>query len=171
MRGLPRVPRADAADDRADRIDRLGLRSSTLYFDGARLATHVGSSGRRFRADPRCLAGGEPTYAHVCALADDDAKLPFDFPEVQQVRRDALAWWIPMLGDSLVCVTTLAVDSVNYGGAITVARDPALFDRDPFARIFPGTVVETDLFAAVAPPPGPVIERYSGVAGPGGRFR
>jgi hypothetical protein len=107
----------------------------------------------------------------VCALPDEDARLPFDFPEIQQVRRAALAWWIPLLGDSLVCVTTLALDPVNYGGAITVARDPALFDQDPFARIFPGTVVETDLFAAVDPPAGPVIERYSGVAWPGGRFR
>jgi hypothetical protein len=144
--------------------------SSTLYFDGERLAAKVGSAGRRFRADPRCLLGGPRAYAHVCALPEDGAKLPFDFPEIQQVRRDALAWWIPLLGDSLVCVTTLAVDSVNYGGAITVARDPALFDQDPFARIFPGTVVKTDLFSLVPPPAGPVVERYSGVAWPGGRF-
>jgi hypothetical protein len=106
----------------------------------------------------------------VCALAADDAKLPYDDPAVQQVRRDALAWWIPLLGDSLVCLTTLAVDSVNYGGAITVATDPSLFGHDPFARIFPGTVVETELFCAVVPPAGPVEERYSGVAWPGGRF-
>jgi hypothetical protein len=144
--------------------------SSTLYFDGNSLATKLGSTGRRFRADPRCLRGGPPAYAHVCALPEDDAKLPFDFPEIQQVRRDALGWWIPMLGDSLVCVTTLAVDSVNYGGAITVVRDPTLLDDDPFARIFPGTIVQTDLFSAVPPPAGPVVERYSGVAWPGGRF-
>jgi hypothetical protein len=142
---------------------------STLRFDGDRLSTDVGASGRRFRADPRCLGGGARAYAHVCALADDDAELPFDFPEIQQVRRDALAWWIPLLGDSLVCITTLAVDSVNYGGAITVARNPLLFEGDPFARIFPGTVVETDLFGPVVPPAGPVVERYSGVAWPGGR--
>jgi hypothetical protein len=51
-----------------------------------------------------------------------------------------------------------------------VARDPSRFYDDPFARIFPGTVVETDEFCAVPPPPGPVMERYSGVAWPGGRF-
>ena len=101
---------------------------------------------------------------------DAQAQLPFDFPEIQQVRRDALEWWIPLLGNALVCLTTLAVDSVNYGGAITVATDPALFDQDPFARVFPGTVVRTSLFARVAPPPGPVVERYSGVAWPGGGF-
>jgi hypothetical protein len=146
--------------------------SSRLFFDGKRLETKLGSAGRRFRVDPRCLADGdgERAYAHVCALADDDALLPFDFPEIQQVRRDALAWWIPLLGESLVCVTTLAVDSVNYGGAITVAREARFFSEDPFARIFPGTVVETDLFRPTAAAAGPVIERYSGVAWPGGRF-
>ena len=86
------------------------------------------------------------------------------------MRRDALAWWIPLLGDELVCLTTLAVDAVNYGGAITVARSPELFSEDPFARIFPGTVVETELFSPVLPPVGPAIERYSGAAWPGGAF-
>ena len=109
-------------------------------------------------------------WAHVCAVADDDAKLPFDTPEVQQIRRDALAWWIPLLGDSLVCMTTLALDSVHYGGAITVASDASFFGHDPFARIFPGTVVETELFSRVDPPAGPAIERYRGAAWPGGRF-
>lgn len=142
--------------------------SSTLYFDGVNLSTKIGSPGRRFRADPECLRGGSRGYAHVCALPNEEAKLPFDFPEIQQVRREALAWWIPMLGESLVCLTTLAVDSVNYGGAITVARDAALLAHDPFARIFPGTIVETDLFSALPPPAGPVIERYRGVAWPGG---
>jgi hypothetical protein len=146
-------------------------RSSRLVFDGTTLATELGAPGRRFRADPRCFAG-EPVhaYAHVCAEADAAALLPYDHPEVQQVRRDALAWWIPLLGDSLICLTTLAVDSVNYGGAITVATDPAFFASDPFARIFPGTIVETDLFCRVPPPPGPVVERYSGAAWPGGAF-
>jgi hypothetical protein len=62
------------------------------------------------------------------------------------------------------------VDNVRFGGAITVARTPDFFDDDPFMRIFPGTVVRTSLFSVVAPPPGPVIERYAGVAWPGGRF-
>jgi hypothetical protein len=147
--------------------------SSRLVWDGERLATARGAPGRRFRADPRCLAG-EPVrgaYAHVCALAGDDARLPYDQPEVQGARRDALAWWIPYLGDNLVCLTTLALDPTNYGGAITVVREPVDFRLDPFARIFPGTLVRTDLFCEVAPPPGPVIERYRGVAWPGGRFR
>ncbi len=146
--------------------------SSRLVWDGIRLATELGAQGRRFRADPRCLTGERVrAFAHVCALADEEARLPFDQPEVQQVRRDALAWWIPLLGESLVCLTTLAVDSVDYGGAITVATDHAYFDSDPFARIFPGTVIETDLFAFVLPPPGPIEERKAGVAWPGGTFQ
>lgn len=147
--------------------------SSRLVWDGERLATTLGAPGRRFRADPRCFLG-EPVagaWAHVCALADESAKLPFDFPEVQQARRDALAWWIPMLGDDLVCLTTLAVDSVNYGGAITVARDPSFFDSDPFAQLFPGTVVRTNLFCRVPAPSGPLMERVNGVAWPGGSWR
>ena len=145
---------------------------STISFDGLNLSAKPGAPGRRFRADPRCFAG-EPVlgaWAHVCALADDAAKLPFDQPEVQQVRRDALAWWIPLLGDALVCMTTLALDPVNYGGTITVTSDPSFFRSDPFARIFPGTIVRTDLFSRVSPPSGPVIERYAGVAWPGGIF-
>jgi hypothetical protein len=146
--------------------------SSRLVWDGERLATALGATGRRFRADPRCFAG-EPVhgaYAHVCAVVDDTARLPYDQPEVQGVRRDALAWWIPYLGDRLVCLTTLALDPVNYGGAVTVVREPVDFRLDPFARIFRGTVVRTDLFCEVTPPAGPAIERYSGVAWPGGRF-
>jgi hypothetical protein len=146
--------------------------SSRLVWDGERLATELGATGRRFRADPRCFAG-EPVrgaYAHVCALVEDAARLPYDQPEVQGVRRDALSWWIPYLGDRLVCLTTLALDAVNYGGAVTVVRAPVDFRLDPFARIFPGTLVRTDLFCEVAPPAGPALERYSGVAWPGGRF-
>ncbi|MCP9487808.1 MAG: hypothetical protein MSC30_18365 [Gaiellaceae bacterium MAG52_C11] len=146
--------------------------SSELVWDGEQLSTSRETPGRRFRADPRCFEG-EPVrgaWAHVCALADESALLPFDQPEIQQVRRDALAWWLPLLGGTLVCVTTLALDATNYGGAVTVARSPDLFELDPFARIFPGTVVRSDLFCEVAPPAGPVIERYSGVAWPGGSF-
>jgi hypothetical protein len=148
------------------------VNSSRLYWDGRALSTTYGAPGRRFRADPRCFAG-EPVrgaWAHVCALADDEAALPFDDPDVQAARRDALAWWIPLVGEALVCLTTLAVDSVRYGGAVTVARHPAAFEHDPFARVFPGTVVRTDLFNPVPPPSGPAIERYSGAAWPGGSF-
>lgn len=143
-----------------------------LVFDGTRLSADTRASGRRLRIDVRCLSG-EPVkgaFAHVCALPDSDAALRFDEPEVQQARRDALASWIPLLGADLVCLSTCALDASRYGGAITVARRPDRFGDDPFARIFPGTLVETDLFAEAPPPPGPVIERYASVPWPGGGF-
>jgi hypothetical protein len=142
-----------------------------LAYDGTEL--HAGERpGRCFMIDARCLRG-EPVpgcYAHVCARPDADAALAFDQPEIQQVRRDAMAWWIGLLGDALVCLTTLALDEARYGGAITVTREPVRWEDDPFARIFAGSVVRSDLFCAVRPPAGPVIERYAGVAWPGGRF-
>ena len=96
--------------------------------------------GRRLRVDARCL-DGEPVrgaFAHVCALGDENAALRFDEPEVQQARRDALSWWIPLLGDDLVCLSTFALDASRCAGAVTVARDPIRFEQDPFARLFPG---------------------------------
>jgi hypothetical protein len=143
-----------------------------LVFDGTRLSIDARAPGRRLRIDARCL-DGEPVhgaFAHVCALADRDAALRYDEPEVQQARRDALAWWIPLLGDDLICLTTFALDASRCAGAMTVARDPARLADDPFARLFPGTVVPTDLFCAVPPPAGPPIERYAGAPWPGGGF-
>jgi hypothetical protein len=143
-----------------------------IVFDGDSLSLDPRSPGRRLRIDARCLEGTPvpDAYAHVCALADADAALRFDEPEVQQARRDALAWWIPLLGQSLICLSTFAIDASLCAGAVTVARDPRAFADDPFTRLFPGTVVRTDLFSAVIPPPGPVIERYAGSPWPGGAF-
>ncbi len=145
--------------------------AAQLSYDGRELHAPAGP-GRCFMIDARCLqcAAVVGAYAHVCALPDAAAVLEFDQPEVQQVRRDALAWWIALLGDTLVCLTTLALDASHFGGAITVTREPVAWSEDPFARIFPGTVVRSDLFCEVAPPPGPVLERYAGVAWPGGHF-
>jgi hypothetical protein len=143
-----------------------------VVFDGRSLSLDPRAPGRRLRIDPRCV-DGEPVrgaFAHVCALTDPGAALRYDEPEVQQARRDALAWWIPMLGDELVCISTFALDASRCGGAVTVARDHAKFRDDPFLRLFPGTVVRTHVFCGVAPPAGPVIERYAGVPWPGGRF-
>jgi len=81
-----------------------------------------------------------------------------------------LGWWIPLLGDAFVCFATLALDSVHCVGAVTVTTVEVPFENDPFARLFHASVFESDLFCAVAPPPGPVVERYAGVAWPGGRF-
>ena len=143
-----------------------------VVFDGRRLSADPHARGRRLRLDARCLSGApvEGAFAHVCALPDRTAALRYDEPEVQQARRDALEWWIPMLGDRLVCLSTFAIDASLCGGAVTVSRDPSPFENDPFARLFPGTVVETDAFCCVPPPTGPVIERYGAAPWPGGGF-
>lgn len=144
-----------------------------LYWDGERLTLNPVDGARKLGIDERCL-GADPLsgcFAHVCALSGEEARVPFDQPEVQEARRAALAWWIPMLGDAFVCISTLSLDSVHCAGAITVARHPELFDNDPFARLFPGKTVRTDLFAAVPAPAGPLIERIAGAPWPGGRFK
>src|SRR5919201_1929271 len=95
-----------------------------VWFDGKRLSPDRRSGGRRLRVDARCLAG-DPVpgvLAHVCALADPAAALRFDEPEVQQVRRDALDWWVGLLGDDLICLSTFAIDESRYAGAVTAAR-------------------------------------------------
>ena len=153
-------------------MSAFGRAFAHIVFDGERLSADPHAHGRRLRVDARCLRG-EPVphaYAHVCALPDRAARLRFDEPEVQQARRDALAHWIPLLGDELVCLSTFAIDASLYGGAVTVARSSERFADDPFARLFGGTVVETSLFCPVAPPAGPVIERYAGAPWPGGCF-
>jgi hypothetical protein len=143
-----------------------------VVFDGERLSADPKAPGRRMRVDARCVEGERiaGAFAHVCALPDRAAALRYDEPEVQQARRDALAWWIALLGDAFVCLSTFALDASRCGGAVTVAREPSRFADDPFARLFPGTVVETDIFCEVAPPAGPAIERYAGAPWPGGRF-
>jgi hypothetical protein len=142
-----------------------------ISFDGKRLDTDP-HAGRRLRIDARCLAG-EPVrgaYASVCALPDPKAALRFDEPEVQQARRDALAWWIPLLGDQLICISTFALDASRFAGAVTAARSRGSFDQDPFSQLFPATVIEVDFLCPVPAPPGPVIERYAGAPWPGGSF-
>jgi hypothetical protein len=144
-----------------------------VFWDGERLSLDPSGDGiRRLGVDPRCLEG-DPLpgcFAHVCALPDDAAKVPFDQPEVQEARRAALAWWVPLLGDALVCLSTFSLDAVHCAGAITVARSPEMFDQDPFARLFEGTTVPTGLFSEVDAPAGPLIERVAGAPWPGGRF-
>jgi hypothetical protein len=143
-----------------------------IRWDGERLSDQPHGAGRRLRIDARCIGeqNVKGAYAHVCALNDEDATLRYDEPEVEQARRDALAWWIPLLGDELVCLSSFAIDESHYAGAITVATDPSQFDQDPFARLFPGTTVRADFFSPVPPPAGPAIERYAGAPWPAGSW-
>ena len=71
-----------------------------ISWDGTRLAPGEDGPGRVFGLDPRCLEGSgvRGAWAHVCASSDPEARVPYDDPVVQGARRDALAWWIPLLG-------------------------------------------------------------------------
>jgi hypothetical protein len=77
---------------------------------------------------------------------------------VAQARRAILA------GPPLRAVSTLLSDASHFEGSIVVAQAGAAARAadDPFARIFPARVLHVDpgLLGAVAPPAGPVIERY-----------
>lgn len=140
---------------------------TTLWWDGRELSRGETAGARRLLVDPRCLAA-EPVaaWANVCVSADPEARVRFDEPEVQQVRRDALAWWIGLLGVDLVCVTTCALDHSWCAGAITVARRPDRFASDPFARLFAATAIPCDALGPVAPPCGPLVERVAGAPWP-----
>ena len=86
-------------------------------------------------------------------------RLAFDDLAVQQARRDVLA------RPPFDALSTLLSDASHFEGSITVARGDAQIRRlrdDPFARIFAQRVLAVDagLFGSVAPPAGPVIERY-----------
>ena len=71
-------------------------------------------------------------------------------------------------------VTTLTTDPVHFGGAVTGTTAPwrGWWSDDPFERIFPARrlLVEPGLFNAVAPPAGPVHQRYAGLPWPAEGF-
>lgn len=143
-----------------------------MFWDGATLSPCERPGARRLGVDARCLDGeGTPdAWAHVCASPDEAARIPYDDPAVQRVRRDAFAWWIPLLGGNLVCLSMFSLDAVHCAGAVTVVREPVLLDADPFARLFPATTIRVSDFCIVPPPAGPVIERYAGAPWPAGKF-
>jgi hypothetical protein len=112
------------------------------------------------RLDARLIdAAGAPALVSL-VLPPDGVRLLFDDPAVQEARRRVLA------EPPFDAVSTLLRDSSHFEGAVTVARgerdEARLRWDDPFARIFPARLVrvEAGVFGRVAPPAGPVIERY-----------
>ena len=122
------------------------------------------------RVDERLIdPHGDPAWVSL-VLAPSGVRLPFDDLAVQQARRLVLMR-LPSAG-----VSTLLRDDSHFEGAITVARSAdgkRRLGEDPFARIFPGTLlaVAAGILGSVAPPAGPTIERYgSGNPWPWDRF-
>jgi len=103
-------------------------------------------------------------------LPPPGVRLPFDDPAVQQARRLILLHPFP------AAVSTLLRDDSHFEGAITVTHSAVrrhLLRDDPFARIFPSTLlaVEAGILGSAPSPTGPTIERYgSGNPWPWDRF-
>jgi hypothetical protein len=122
------------------------------------------------RVDERLIDPAGAAAWISLVLPPAGVRLAFDDPAVQQARRLVLLHPFP------AAVSTLLRDDSHFEGAITVARSVAERHRlheDPFARIFPATVlaVEAGILGTVAPPTGPTIERYgSGNPWPWDRF-
>jgi hypothetical protein len=122
------------------------------------------------RVDERLVDPDGPPASISLVLAPRGIRIPFDDLAVQQARRLVLLHAFP------AAVSTLLRDDSHFEGAITVARSPTEKQRlceDPFARIFPATVlaVEAGILGSVAPATGPTIERYgSGNPWPWDRF-
>jgi hypothetical protein len=89
----------------------------------------------------------------------------FDDPAVSCALRAVLT------GPPADGVSTLVRDSSHFAGAVTVRREPAGC-CDPFARLGPARALQVGagLFGRVAPPPGPVIQRYAGKPWPAAGF-
>ena len=113
---------------------------------------------RAVQVDARAVAPDGAAGRISLVLAPPGVRLPFDDLAVQQARRAVLA------GPPRRLVSTLVRGDSIFAGAITALPDdepPGVVD-DPFARVFPARalVVAAGFLGAMAPPAGPVIERY-----------
>jgi hypothetical protein len=122
------------------------------------------------RVDERLIdPDGAPAWISL-VLAPPGIRLPFDDLAVQQARR------LVLMRPPPAAVSTLLRDDSHFEGAITVARGPDAnqwLADDPFARIFPRTLLEVEggILGSAPAPTGPTIERYgSGNPWPWDRF-
>ena len=110
------------------------------------------------RIDARAIdASGEAAWVSL-VLAPAGISLDFDDPAVVGATRDALAQpW------SAAVLSTLVVDRMRFGGAVTAMRDdPRRLADDPFARLFPARILKVDagLLGTMPAPVGPGTQRY-----------
>lgn len=110
------------------------------------------------RIDARAIdPSGEAAWVSL-VLAPDGISLDFDDPAVVGATRDALAQpW------SAAVLSTLVVEKMRFGGAVTAVRDtPRRLQDDPFARLFPARILRVDagLLGTMPAPVGPGTQRY-----------
>lgn len=110
------------------------------------------------RADPRVVDAAGAAAVVSLVLAPPGVDLKFDDVAVQHARRRVLA------EPPFDAVSTLLRDASHLAGAITVARGAqvARLADDPFTRVFGARRLDVaaGVLGRVAPPAGPVIERY-----------
>ncbi len=119
------------------------------------------------RMDARVADPGGPAGWVSLVVIDRGREPLFDDPAVSGALRRVLD------GPPPSAVTTFVRDSSHFAGALTVRRDqPDRLRDDPFARIHPALLLMVDagLLADVAPPPGPVTQRYAGQPWPAAGF-
>jgi len=136
------------------------------------LATWLVGAGRKpvgaLRIDARAIdPHGEPAWVSL-TLAPERIRVLFDDPAICQAMRVALA------GARIDVMSTLVRDPSTIGGAFTATHAPTpegLAD-DPFARIFPRTILRVDagLVGTMPAPTGPGVQRYAGAPWPWDHF-
>ena len=160
---------------RPDRPSDAFVTTPAFRADGAQLgflaAWRVGVRRRPAGAlgiDARAVdPHGEPAWISL-ALAPERLRVLFDDPAVCQAMRVVLA------GSSVAVMSTLVRDPSTIGGAFTATHAPTpegLAD-DPFARIFPHTLLRVHAgFVGMMPAPaGPGVQRYAGAPWPWDHF-
>lgn len=110
------------------------------------------------RVDARAIdVSGEAAWVSL-VLSPDGVSLDFDDPAVLGATRDVLAQpW------SAAVLSTLVVEEMRFGGAVTAVRDdPRRLGDDPFARLFPARILRVDagLLGTMPAPVGPGTQRY-----------
>jgi hypothetical protein len=112
------------------------------------------------RMDRRLVDPDGPAAWLSLVLVPPELAPLFDDPAVSQAMRRVLT------GPPFAASSTLVRDAVHFGGAVTVEQgpDPRRLADDPFARLHRARILRVGpgMFGAVPPPPGPVIQRYSG---------
>jgi hypothetical protein len=131
----------------------------------------VGAGRKPFGAlgiDARAIdPQGEPAWISL-ALAPERVRILFDDPAICQAMRMILA------GPPSHAMSTLVRDPSTIGGAFTATHAPSpegLAD-DPFARIFPRTLLRVDggFVGTMPAPAGPGVQRYAGSPWPWAQF-
>jgi len=111
---------------------------------------------RSLRVDARAVEpGGPATWVSWCRFEGEES-LAFDDGAVTAALRRVVAGRWP------VAVTTALVDWSRIAGALTLGTSRRDVEDDPFARVFPRTILEvpSGSLGTIPAPTGPALTRY-----------